>query len=136
MKARIAVAAESISRDADTGAISAFQILEGIAAQGFPLLMTRVAFFVLWEREDGDPPVNTGTVSVRLNERQLLSHGVSIDFADKRKNRSVFRFEGLVLPSVGVLSFVQDMGSAGSAEYSVEVVKAGEAEVVVLTSAG
>ena len=114
-------------RDGESNTISAFNLLEDITADGFPLLVPRVAFFTLWEREEGDAPVHHARLSVSLDNQELLAQPLDIDFQGFRKNRTINRIGGLVLPGPGQLRFSLAIDGGTTATYTVPVTLSAQA---------
>lgn len=138
MRTLVAVAAESIVRDADDNTVSVINIIEGIAAQGFPTLIQRLAFFVLTEREANEAQVHNGHLTIQLGNQQLLRVPAEMNFQNKLRHRSMNRIGGLIIPQPGRLTLTLDMGNAYSASYSFSVEPTAEAAAAptVATQAG
>jgi len=106
IRSRMCVLAENVVRDADTNTISIFGIVEEMRAQGFPLFVHKIAFFILWERELTDPPRYEAQFSVTLNEQTVHTLAINIEFREgTRLNRSIVNVNGLVLTQPGQLTF-------------------------------
>lgn len=121
MRAKISFAALAVIRDTETNSISAFNILEGVTAVGLPFFMQNAAFFVLWEREQGEPARNPATFTMVNAGRTLATQQITIDFGDSVRHRTIVNLAGLVVPSAGPLSFRVDIEGGIYAEYVVDV---------------
>lgn len=119
----ICFAALAVVRDTETNSISAFNILEGIGATGFPLLLQNATFFVLWEREATDPLHIPASFTVGLaGQVPLITHQITLDFAEHiPRHRSIANLNGLIVPTPGLLRFrlVPEIGTP--AEYTVVI---------------
>jgi hypothetical protein len=124
MRAKICFAALAVVQDSNTNTISAFNIFEGVAAVGLPFLMQNVSFFVLWERDPGDPPRVPGTFTVTIGDLELTRHAVNVDFGAVLRHRSVVNLNGLVVPRAGELRFSIALENGLQAEYEVDVAAA------------
>lgn len=134
MRSIIALAAEVVIRDAENNSISVFNILEGVVAEGFPMLVPRVAHLVLWEREAREGAVRQGRLSVHLDERQLFSQPLVIDFQQFFRSRTISIIQGLVIPGPGQLRFSLSIDDGPTAVYTVPIsatAQAGPPQVVV-----
>jgi len=115
IRSRLCVLAENVVQDVQTNTISIFGIVEEMIAQGFPLFIPKVAFFVLWERELTDPSRYDAEFSVTLNEQRLHTVPVTMDFRDGRRHRSIVALQGIMIPQPGQLTFslrIQDVAEA------------------------
>ncbi len=117
---KLSFIAEGIIRDAVSNNISAFNILEGIAAQGFPFFFQHLNFFVLWEKELNDPDIYEGTLRIYNNSSPLIEDKYKIDFLGKTRNRSIVNVNGLLIKEPGILKASITFDGVG-AEYSVSI---------------
>lgn len=95
--------AEGITRDAETNAISAFTIIEEIAPEGLPLILTRFTVFALLHRDTGDRTVINCTLRISIGNKILFEQPVKANFQDKKRNRTIVSIRGLVIPDFGTL---------------------------------
>lgn len=117
--ARLILAAEGIVVDRDTNSISVFNILDRITAEGFPVLLQKMALLVIWERSLEDAPQVDGRFSVHLSGRELYQQPVRVEFTTSTRNQFVLRMHGLVIPQPGVLSLRITLEGGVVTEYSV-----------------
>src|SRR5262245_50706814 len=96
-----ALAAEGIVHDSDTDALSLYNILEGVAAEGFPLLIQRMGAVALWTRSEGEKERWPGKFSVTLNGKELVQHAIEVNFRGTPRHRTIVRLGGLVVPGPG-----------------------------------
>jgi len=122
IRAKICFAAVAVVQDTTTNSVSAFNILEGVTAVGMPFFMQSLAFFVLWEREANDPPRALGTLTININEQQLIAQGgITVDFGAGLRHRTVVNVNGLIVPRPGLLRFRLELEAGVRAEYVVDV---------------
>lgn len=121
IRAMMCFAASAVVRDADSNSISAFNILEGIAAAGFPLFIQSLSYFVLWQRDAADAAEIAGTFTLSIDGDQLTTGQVNINFADKLRHRTTVNINGLIVPHPGDLRFCIQLASGQAAEYVVDV---------------
>jgi len=119
MRSIVCLAAEGVIRDAQTNNISIFNILEGVTAEGFPLFIQRVTFFVFWERDAEDPQQISGRFRVEVAGRELHAQPIHINFGNVLKNRTIIVTQGLVIPQPGSLTFAITLDSGLTASYTV-----------------
>jgi hypothetical protein len=118
--------AEGVSQDKDSGSLSVFNILEAIAASGYPLLLQKLSFLSVWSRLDSDPSEVSGKFTVRFGQSELVSSVVRFNFGDKMRHRALIHLGGLVVPGIGALRFRIDLESGASCEYQVEMMSSTE----------
>ena len=122
MKAKLALVAREVIISADSGVPSAINIIEGLRPEGFPAFLNNIAFLSVWRREDGDPMELNGEVSVLIDEKEVIKHGVTMAFKGTLDiARQVSQFQGLVLEKPSTLTFRLTFEHV-SAEYSISVV--------------
>lgn len=121
MRVKLCLVAEGIVRDAETNSISVYNILEGITANGFPLLVQRMAFLALFERDESEPEAHAGHFTVSLGDNQLLTGEQRINFRGKLRTRSIVRIQGLLFPTPGEARFALAVGEGVTAAFVVRV---------------
>jgi hypothetical protein len=102
---KLCLVAESAALDREVNEIAAFNILDDITAQGTPVIFTHLAFLVIWNRLDTDPARYEGTFTLRLNDQQITTAGVTVDFAGGRSHRTLVRINGVVFQQPGLAEF-------------------------------
>jgi len=121
IRSKICLVADGVIRDAQTNVISIFNLTEVLVAQGFPLLIQKLSFFALWEKEPNDPNVHQGAFSVAMNDKPLMSQEIHIDFQENLRNRTIIVLGGLVIPEPGTLAFTLSLKDGAQARYVVEI---------------
>ncbi len=116
IKPKLAVCAESVVRDAETNAVSVFNILEEIGASMFPVTVPKLSTLFLLERGVDDPEVLECAMTLSLGENELGSFVGPVDFQGERLTRLIIVIQGVVLPEPGtlttsLLSNGQELGS-------------------------
>jgi hypothetical protein len=121
----ICFAALAVVRDAETNAISAFNILEALGTVGFPLFLQNASFFVLWERDPADPVRTEATFTVGVEgHAALTTQQIVLDFGEGRRHRSVVNLNGLIVPTPGSVRFRIAPREGTAAEYAFDVTAA------------
>lgn len=121
MRAVLCLAARGIVRDAETGTISTYSILEQIGSEGMPFFFQDLSVLAMWKREEGDPPDLDVQFRLRNNDQVLLASPVRISFGAGRLHRSIIGLKGLIVREVGEVHFEFLQGEAELCSYSVEV---------------
>ena len=121
MRVKLCLVAEGVVRDAETNSVSVYNILEGIAANGFPILVQRMAFLALFERDESEPEAHTGQFTVSLGDNQLLTGEQHIHFRGKLRTRSIVRIQGILFPSPGEATFALAVAADVRASFVVRV---------------
>jgi len=122
IRTRLCFVAEGVIRDGETNAISAFNLLEQIAAVSVPFFIQRISFFVLWERNADDHNRIDGQFTITLNDTNLITKEVSLDFSEGNETRTIINLGGLVVQSPGSLRFSIQLQDGASAEYAITIV--------------
>jgi hypothetical protein len=112
--------AENISLDRETNEISAFTIMEGVAAAQFPVFLRRLTFLAVIDVEDGDAREFPARFTLTLHGKDLVTQDLRISFLDQKRARCIVRLQGAVVPEPGVLTFRLTTGTAVLAEYGVD----------------
>jgi len=94
---------EGISIDSRTNQATVFSILEQINAGALPIILSKVAIYIVIAREATDLPDFTGTLIMTLGEAQLVSQKVVCNFKDQLKGRMVIDLYGIPLTTFGKL---------------------------------
>jgi hypothetical protein len=117
----ICLVAEGVIRDRTTDLISAFNIQEGLMAEGFPLFIKSLTFFALLERSADDAETDVCRFTTTLNENVLNEQPINITFQGKLKTRVLVNLVGLFLPQPGNLTFTLTLSTGVITSYTVEV---------------
>jgi hypothetical protein len=104
IRPKLAVCAESVVRDAETNAVSVFNILEEIGASMFPVTVPKLSALFLLERGMDDPEVLEWDMTLSLGENELGSLVGPVDFQGARLTRLIMVIQGVVLPEPGILT--------------------------------
>ena len=121
MQSIICLAAKGVVRDAETGTISVYSILEQINAEGFPFFVQELALLAMWKREQDDPADIDLRVNVRNNNRVLSNEPFRVAFGEMPLNRSIVNVRGLVVHEPGEVHFEFLRDNQVIAHYSVDV---------------
>lgn len=118
LSVKVCLVAEGVSIDQQNNQASVFNIWEGFKATSYPFFLQRLCLFVLWEREPTDEQEYTVIVNVLLDQEIIVTHTVEINFRGRPRNRTVVRFDGLVVPKPGRLIFRASIEGEVAGEYS------------------
>lgn len=120
IRVRTCFLAEGVAIDRDTGQVSAHAIIEHAEAPQFPVLMQRLAFFVLWERQATDPARNRGEFSITVDGTDLIRQAMDIDFAGGLRCRVLIRIDSLAPPRPGRLVFQLGIPNHEFAQWGID----------------
>ena len=120
MKLLLLVCAETSVVDQATNRASLFNLLEEVATPTFPILIYSTVVYTSWEREEADSDTQAD-VSVKLNDKQLFTAQLAINFQQAMRCRSVLTALGLVLTEPGTLVFDIIFGGQVLGSYHVPV---------------
>jgi hypothetical protein len=102
IEARLAVCAESVVRDAETNAVSVFNIFEEIGAPAFPVIVPKLSVLFLFERAEGGPERVDSHLVFSLNETELARFPFDVDFQGKPRTRLIVTVGGAQIPEPGM----------------------------------
>ncbi len=124
---RLTVCAEGIVQDAVTNKLSAFNIFEEISSVSFPLFITKFCVLTILER-DGDADPNKIGIEIKLmmNGDELVKDHIEVNFQGKKRNRTLFDIDGLVIPALGTLCIVISYDKKELSAYEIQVDKIGQ----------
>jgi hypothetical protein len=107
IKPKIALAAEYVIFDAETGSTTIVNVLESIKPMvPFPWAFPRMMFWVAMERELNDPGLGTLKFSLSLNEKELSATPVDYRFPENHTvTNLVFNLNGFLVHSGGKVAF-------------------------------
>jgi len=120
MNTILCVAAKGIIRDAVDNTISIFSILEGISAEGFPVLIQQMGVLAIWMAEEGEEEVDLEFLA-QLNDDELLRQPFQIRFRDGNLHRHVINLNAVMVQHPGTLTFRFLRGNDEVCAYSIEV---------------
>lgn len=102
MKCKLALVAKDVIISHTNGVPSAINIMEGIHASGFPLLLHEISFLTVWAKEQNDPEESDGFLIVSVGTNELVREKISISFGNKAVARNVPHSKGWSFQSQGV----------------------------------
>ncbi|MCW3109623.1 MAG: hypothetical protein JWQ09_4129, partial [Segetibacter sp.] len=77
------ICGENVIRDAETGQITVYNLLDDISSPSYPLLIPRFSIYFFSEREDDEEPLQFITLSILINGDLLFKDRVQINFKNK-----------------------------------------------------
>ncbi len=104
LRTRLMLMAQGVVRDAETNAISVYNIFEDISVGGFPFFIQ--SFFVLtfFTKDEGDPNEFECLVEIRNNDNLLASFPARLNFQNTLRNRLISQVRGIAIPAPGSLT--------------------------------
>lgn len=105
MRVMMAVCASAALVDRFSNQLSIFNVLEQIAAPGFPIWIPQITFIVTLQREIQEPPRFQTRVQVLLGETLIAENAVAIDFENNLTARTIMTFQGLPINGPGEIAF-------------------------------
>lgn len=118
MKVRYIACAASSSVDHKTNELSLFQVMDEVAADGFPLRLPSLCVAALFERDAHEPATQSYAMTVSLDAALVASFALQVDFAGARRSRSVNTVKGLAIPAPGLVAVRLAQKSEMLAEWS------------------
>lgn len=107
IRPKIALVAELVIFDSETGSTTIINVLEAIRPMfPFPWAFPRMVFWVALERELIDPAIGNLKFRLSLNEKEISTAPVNFKFPDDHTvTNLVFNLNGLAVHSEGRLEF-------------------------------
>lgn len=115
----LCLTAQGITVDSQTNALSLYNILEGVAAESFPVFLQNISYLCLLQKDADDQSTYAATFRVLIDTDELLHQDVQLDFASRLRNRVIIRVPGLVVPRPGNLVFQLTLPDQINSEYTV-----------------
>lgn len=103
MRVLSVVCSESVIRDAENHQVTAYNILDDISAEAYPVLIPRIAIYFFSERTVDDAALYDIDIIIFNNEKELFKRRVQLNFLDKLKNKAVLKINGLTISDPGYL---------------------------------
>jgi hypothetical protein len=121
MRLKLLLCAQGVVRDADSNNVSIFNVLESLHSVGFPLFMQQMDILALLERTPEESSQHDMRFRVAVEETELVSAHLAIDFEDKPRNRAMVHVQGLVVPNPGTLTVTAYLNDVEIGDYSIAV---------------
>ena len=103
MRADAVLCARGVSIDRESGALTIFQIIDGMQATGFPVLLQHIAVVVILERAADEPQETECLLQIFNEENLLLNEQVKVNFGQALRHRQAINVEGLVVQTPGTI---------------------------------
>jgi hypothetical protein len=126
MRAIFAICAESVAIDGATNRLSIFHILERLQATSFPILVPRLTFIAMFERQPSEPSQFDLELVVELNGTTLHRGAMPVDYQGQAATRAIVEMSGLPLPSPGLVRIVALQQNVEMAYWQIEVANIGQ----------
>ena len=137
LRCKLAVCGDRVIQDAVLGNASIIHIIDRIAAEGFPVLVPRLACLFLLARDDRDEASYAdGEVNIFLGEERIVGGPTPVDFQSGYLHRQVVTIEGLIVPKPGTLRAVVSVGGAELGSFDIPVLKVGQQQLPLALEEG
>jgi len=117
----LAVAAQSAVRDAESNSASVFNILETLAAAGFPFFVQKLSLLFMMTRDANDPPQHQLMLRISQGAHGDDAFPVDCNFLEHFRTRNFIHLNGFVFRGEGVVRFGLFNGDQELAAWPVEV---------------
>lgn len=104
-KLNLVFCARFVTLDSTTNNISAFNILEEVISDSFPIMLPELSVCAFWESPRVINENFQIILEVKLNENTLFEQELTQQFQGKLRFRNVINFQGLTLDTPGKLKF-------------------------------
>jgi hypothetical protein len=99
MLADAVLCARGVSIDRDSGALSIFQIIDGMEATGFPVLIPSVSVVCILERSADEAAKQTCQLQILQDSTIVVNEQVQIDFGQALRHRQSITVQNVVIQS-------------------------------------
>ncbi len=103
MRADAVLCARGVSIDRDSGALTIFQIIDGMQATGFPVLLQDFSVIVILERGADEPQQVPILLQILRDDDLIMNEQVTIDFGPALRHRQAINLQGIVIQSPGTV---------------------------------
>jgi hypothetical protein len=126
MLADAVLCARGVSIDRDTGALSIFQIIDGMEATGFPVLIPTVSVICILERSADEAAQQTCQLQILQDTTIVVNEQVQIDFGPALRHRQSITVQNVVIQSPGTIyvKFRHNNADLGVYRFPVTAAKA------------
>lgn len=123
--------AESSALDVQTNRVSLFHLQEDIAVSSLPVFLGNLAVVVIFTRDPETDPAEAEYKLIIADERQEITRfPLMMNFQEKATCRVLSLLQGLVLPSLGKVTFtVKDSEDKSLDEWMIQLLWAGSASM-------
>lgn len=130
MRASYFLVARGAAFDKETNTASIWEVIEEIAALGFPHVFPQRTAVVCMEREAGDPDASRFEIEVTLAGKVIGHLQAELDFQGKPRYRIRANLAPVLFLTPGKLKFTAKADGAEVAKYEIDVNLVGEAKAV------
>lgn len=104
-RARLSLAAEVLILDSLTNSVTAAKIIEDAKVQAFPVVIPTISFLTSVGRDSTDPEIINAVMRLTLDEEEILTDSIELNFLGRLGSRYFSHIQGLVVPKPGILRF-------------------------------
>jgi hypothetical protein len=127
MRVDAVLCARGSSIDRDSGALTIFQIIDGLEVSGFPVLLQYVSIIILLEREADEPVQSQCQLQIMQNENLLLNEQVNINFGPALRHRQAINLQNFLIQGPGTVFVKFRHNNEDLGVYRFPVAKSGAA---------
>lgn len=120
--------AEAIIVDQFTNKLSLINLLENVAAAGFPFVFPNLSALISIRREDGENESPDAEIVVSISEVELAKAPLNVNFQGANYTRSIFNMAGVLIEGPGEISLVARVGGAEAVTWRCPIISALRAE--------
>lgn len=117
IRGKLAFTAEGVVLDAQTRALSAYNVYDILTPASYPFLLARVFFAFILERELSDPATLVCTLRGHMDSTEMFEQSMPISFEDKRLARASAQLQGLFVPQPCTMRFAAYEGKRLLIQY-------------------
>jgi hypothetical protein len=121
IESKLALCGESIVRDAETNAISVFNIIEELGATQFPAAVPKLSSLFVLQRQLNDPQQYEGSVTFSLDDEELGKMPITVDFEDRHATRVIVVIQGILIEHSGTFTVALQIGEQVMDTWSIRV---------------
>ena len=99
---KLAVCGETAVLDKESNNASIVNILLHMQVQGFPIIIQKFGCVFMLERDEGDPETPDTSLRITIDDNELHTVPLAIDFQDKTHSTTIVKLHGVVFPRPGI----------------------------------
>ena len=99
---KLAVCGETVVLDKESNNASVINILLHMQAQDFPVIIQKFGCVFILGRDEGDPETPDTSLCITIDDDELHTVPLAIDFQDKPTSTILVKLHGVVFPRPGI----------------------------------
>lgn len=105
LSSRLMLCARDIMHDDRKNTINVYAILEDISGLSYPLFLQQIDVLNVLGKDDSDEDIHDCLLKILLDDSLINEIPFKVNFFGEKKTRVVNTFNGLMIPSSGILKF-------------------------------